>query len=93
VADAHARRGLLAFPGRTVLRPRLRGCAYGLGRGGLGLGALDRRALLADRDRDLARLARFGLGDPYLEHAAIEARAHALRIDVLGKRQRARESS
>jgi hypothetical protein len=42
-------------------------------------------------DRNSARLALFGLGDPNLEHAVGEARLDAVRVDATGERQRARE--
>src|SRR3954447_21256822 len=54
--------------------------------------ALDRGRLLA-ADRDAARLARLGLGDADLEHAAVEARGHRLGVDALRQRERAREGA
>src|SRR5436305_11068420 len=70
----------------------LRVCAYGLA-GVLRLRALDRLAAgLADRDRNLARLALLGLRDAHLEHTALEAGGDRLGIDALGERQRPREA-
>src|SRR5437763_181897 len=55
------------------------------------IGALDRVRLVADLDRDAARLALLGLRDPHLQDAAVEARLDRVGVDALGQRQRAAE--
>src|SRR5947208_1977278 len=55
-----------------------------------GLVALD-GLLAAVGDGDPAGLALLGLGDPDLEHAAVEARRHGVGVDALGQGQRAGE--
>src|SRR3954469_410533 len=56
-----------------------------------GLRALDRGRLVADADRDPARLALLGLGDADLEDALVERRRDLLGVDALRERQRAAE--
>src|SRR5215210_1113623 len=52
-----------------------------------------RRALLADLDRDAARLARLGLGDADLEHALVERGGDRLWVDAIRQRERAAEAA
>src|SRR5579875_2794796 len=57
---------------------------------------LDRRRLLRrgpEADLNLTRLLLLGLRDRDLQHAALEARRHLIRIDALGQRERAGEGA
>ena len=79
---------------RWSLRPEeARGAGTRRGPPPSGLAALDRGLGLAHRDRDLARLALLGLGDPHLEHAVGERGGHRLRVDALRQREGAREAA
>jgi len=54
-----------------------------------GLGPLDRLGVRVGPwgDRDRPWLLLLGLGDPELEHAAIEVRLHTLGVDAVGQCQ------
>jgi hypothetical protein len=61
--------------------------------GPLGLGALDGRRRVADRDRDAARLALLGLRDVDLEDAVVEVGLDGVGVDTLREGQAAREAA
>ena len=63
------------------------GCRNRVGAVGA-LGALDGLAI-AERDLDLAGLLLLGLGDPDLQHAAVEVGVDCVGVDAVGQGERA----